>query len=171
MRTGHTEAVQVVYDPEKISFVDIARWMWEAHNPTAGMSQGNDVGTQYRSGFYWTDDEQKELILASKAAYEKALGRPITTELAAAADYDSYGGCFFHAENYHQQYLAKPGARPYCSAQPQGVSLPPFEEWCPKDLQEKHAPKLPEAFWKAHAPGAGCRVVAAPNEPIKMGAW
>jgi len=171
MRTGHTEAVQVVYDPEKISFVDIARWMWEAHNPTAGMSQGNDVGTQYRSGFYWTDDEQKELILASKAAYEKALGRPITTELAAAADYDSYGGCFFHAENYHQQYLAKPGARPYCSAQPQGVSLPPFEEWCPKDLQEKHAPKLPEAFWKAHAPGAGCRVVAAPNEPIKMGSW
>ena len=62
MRSGHTEAVQVVYDPEKISFVDILRWMWEAHDPTAGMSQGNDVGTQYRSGFYWFDDEQKQLM-------------------------------------------------------------------------------------------------------------
>merc|ERR1719440_2069701 len=60
-RTGHTEAVQVVYDPAKISFVDILRFMWEAHDPTCGMSQGNDVGTQYRSGWYWTDDEQKEL--------------------------------------------------------------------------------------------------------------
>ena len=170
-RTGHTEAVRVVYDPEKISFVDIMRFMFEAHDPTAGMSQGNDVGTQYRSGFYWMDDEQKELILAGKAAYEKALGRTITTETAAASDYDQYGGCFYYGENYHQQYLAKPGARPYCSAQPQGVSMPPFEQWCPKDLQEKHAPKLPEAFWKKHAPGKGCRVVMAPNEPIKWGDW
>ena len=170
-RTGHTEAVRVVYDPEKISFVDIMRFMFEAHDPTAGMSQGNDVGTQYRSGFYWMDDEQKELILAGKAAYEKALGRTITTETAAASDYDKYGGCFYYGENYHQQYLAKPGARPYCSAQPQGVSMPPFEQWCPKELQEKHAPKLPEAFWKKHAPGKGCRVVMAPNEPIKWGDW
>jgi len=169
-RTGHTEAVKVVYDPEKISFVDIVRFMFEAHNPTAGMSQGNDVGTQYRSGWYWTDDEQKELILAAKAAYEGALGRTITTECAAAADYDQYGGCFFYGENYHQQYLAKPGSRPYCSAQPQGVSLPPFEKWCPKGL-EHHAPKLPEAFWGTHAPGKGCRVVMAPNEPIKWGDW
>ena len=69
------------------------------------------------------------------------------------------------------QYLAKPGARPYCSAQPQGVSLPPFESWAPAGLAEKHAPKLPEAFWSAHAPGRGCRVVAAPNEPIKWGDW
>merc|ERR1719217_824675 len=80
--SGSTEAVQVVFDPEKISFVDIIRWMWEAHDPTTLYSQGNDVGTQYRSGFYWFDDEQKALILASKAAYEKALGRPITTECA-----------------------------------------------------------------------------------------
>ena len=69
-----------------------------------------------------------------------------------------------------EQYLAKPMARPYCSAQPQGVSLPAFEDWCPPGL-EHHAPKLPEAFWKAHAPGAGCKVVNAPNEPIKSGAW
>jgi len=73
-RTGHTEAVQVVYDPEKVSFVDILRWFWEAHDPTSGMGQGNDRGTQYRSGFYWFDDEQKALIEASKAAYGKALG-------------------------------------------------------------------------------------------------
>merc|ERR1712146_750254 len=90
---------KVVYDPEKISFVDIMRFMFEAHDPTAGMSQGNDVGTQYRSGAYWFDDEQKELILASKAAYEKALGRPITTECAAASDYDKYGGCFFYTSS------------------------------------------------------------------------
>merc|ERR1719171_372690 len=152
-RSGHTEAVQVVFDPEKISFVDIIRWMWEAHDPTTLYSQGNDVGTQYRSGLYWFDDDQKALILASKAAYEKALGRPITTELAAASDYDQYGGVFYYGEDYHQQYLAKPGARPYCSAQPQCVSLPPFEEWCPPGIdKEKYAPKLPEAFWAAHAP-------------------
>ena len=101
-RTGHTEAMQIIYDPKKISFVDILRWFWEAHDPTAGMSQGNDVGTQYRSGAYWFDDEQKELILASKAAYEKALGRKITTECAAASDYDKYGGLYYYAENYHR---------------------------------------------------------------------
>jgi peptide-methionine (S)-S-oxide reductase len=240
-RTGHTEAMQIVYDPKKISFVDILRWFWEAHDPTAGMSQGNDVGTQYRSGAYWFDDEQKELILASKAAYEKALGRKITTECAAASDYDKYGGLYYYAENYHrasamafgrvaarsiqrvaarpacqrcarllppglsplfiphrptphrpaphrptphcrtpppcfvaEQYLAKPGARPYCSAQPQRVSMPPFAEWAPAGLLEKHAPKLPEAFWKKYGLSGNskaCGVVGRPNEPVKMGDW
>lgn len=231
-RTGHTEAMQIVYDPKKISFVDILRWFWEAHDPTAGMSQGNDVGTQYRSGAYWFDDEQKELILASKAAYEKGLGRKITTECAAASDYDKYGGLYYYAENYHrasamafgrprsrsldatrsrspclpalrtaaatravsavhpsqpppslphpspcfvaEQYLAKPGARPYCSAQPQRVSMPPFAEWAPAGLLEKHAPKLPEAFWKKYGLSGNskaCGVVGRPNEPVKMGDW
>ncbi|KAL1496519.1 hypothetical protein AB1Y20_016473 [Prymnesium parvum] len=170
--TGHTEGVRVVYDPAKISFVDILRWFWEAHDPTAGMGQGNDRGTQYRSGFYYFDEEQKALIEASRRAYQQALaeagkGREITTEVKAASDYDQYGGLWFYAEPYHQQYLAKPGARPYCSAQPQSVSLPPFETWAPAGL-EHHAPKLPESFWKVHAPGAGCRVVSAPNEPIEM---
>merc|ERR1712137_655393 len=144
--TGHTEGVRVVYDPEKIGFVDILRWFWEAHDPTSGMGQGNDRGTQYRSGFYYTDDDQKRLIEASKEAYEKQLGKPITTEIAAASDYEKYGGLWFYAEKYHQQYLATPGARPYCSAQPQGVALAPFEEWAPEGLKEKHAPTLPEAF-------------------------
>jgi len=168
-RTGHTEAVQVVYDPEKVSFVDILRWFWEAHDPTSGMGQGNDRGTQYRSGFYWFDDEQKALIEASKAAYGKALGKSITTETAAASDYDKYGGVFYYGEDYHQQYLAKPMARPYCSAQPQCVSLPPFEEWAPPGL-EQHAPKLPEAFWKRHGPKPHC-VIRSPDEPIKWGDW
>lgn len=165
-KTGHTEAVQVVYDPSLISFADILRWMWEAHDPCSGMGQGNDRGTQYRSAFYWFDDEQKALILASKGAYEAALGRTITTECAAASDYDKYGGCFFYAEDQHQQYLAKPGARPYCSAKPRCVSLPPFESWAPEELQARHAPKLPEAFWAVHAPKPHC-VVRAPDAPIQ----
>lgn len=168
--SGHTEAVQVVYDPSKISFVDILRWFWEAHDPTCGMGQGNDRGTQYRSGFYPSDAEQKALIDASKTAYEKALGRKITTETTSPSDYNQYGPSFFYyAENYHQQYLAKPGARPYCSAQPQCVSLPPFEQWAPPGL-EHHAPKLPEAFWKKHGPTPHC-VIRSPNAPIKWGDW
>ena len=190
-----------------------------------------------RSGAYWFDDEQKQLILSSKAAYEKALGRTITTECAPASDYDQYGGVFYYGEDYHQQYLAKPGARPCerhscppdarapqqlrlpaprvaracrpcvpsardaftratsppraahacrpracpirvpltldadpppivadCSAQPQQVSLPPFETWAPKGL-EHHKPKLPEEFWKLHGPTPHC-VIRSPNEPI-----
>lgn len=154
-RTGSTEAVQVVYDPQKISFIDILRWFWESHDPTQGMGQGNDIGTQYRSGLYYFDDDQRRLIEASMHAYDEALraagrGRgQITTEVKAASDFETV---FYYAEDYHQQYLAKPGARPYCSAQPQRVSLPPFHLWCPEDLQETHAPKLSESFWKQHGP-------------------
>eukprot|EP00930_Biecheleria_cincta_P058332 TRINITY_DN44172_c0_g1_i1.p1 TRINITY_DN44172_c0_g1~~TRINITY_DN44172_c0_g1_i1.p1 ORF type:complete len:286 (-),score=41.25 TRINITY_DN44172_c0_g1_i1:58-915(-) len=168
-RTGHTEAVQVVYDPEKIGTVDILRWFWESHDPTCGMGQGNDRGTQYRSGLYFFSDEQRQLFEASKNAYEAALrnarrGRgSITTEIKAATD-------FFYAEGYHQQYLAKPGARPYCSAQPQVVSLPPYEEWAPSSLTAEqlkfHAPKLPEAFWKVHGPKPHC-VIRSPDAPIE----
>merc|ERR1719382_1112896 len=93
-RTGATEAVQVVFDPTKISLVDILRWFWESHDPTSGMRQGNDQGTQYRSGLYYFDDEQKQIFEASKAAYEKELkakgkGRwpEITTEIRSAADF------------------------------------------------------------------------------------
>jgi peptide-methionine (S)-S-oxide reductase len=122
-RTGHTEAVQVVYDPSKISFVDILRWFWEAHDPTAGMGQGNDRGTQYRSGFYWTDDEQRQLIEASAAAYEAALskkaGKPrnITTEMKAASEFDTI---FYYGEDYHRARLAPPPdvARYGCSCDP-----------------------------------------------------
>lgn len=173
--SGHTEAVQVVYDPAKISLVDILRWFWESHDPTSGMGQGNDRGTQYRSGLYYFDDEQKALCESSKAAYEKALqaagkgrGSEITTEIRSAADFEADGGkVFYYAEDDHQQYLAKPGARPYCSAQPQVVSLPPHEEWMPAELQAAHAPKLTQSFWDRHAPTPHC-VIRSPDEPI---AW
>lgn len=179
--TGHTEGVRVVYNPQEVSFVDILRWFWEAHDPTSGMGQGNDRGTQYRSGFYYFDDEQKQLIQASKVAYEKrleevtGLKRPITTEIAGAADYEKYGGLWYFAEAYHQQYLSKPGSRPYCSAQPQGVALPDYDEWCPfpegSELREKHRPTLPDTFWKKYAPKRGCSVVQEPNEPIAVGSY
>eukprot|EP00559_Dactyliosolen_fragilissimus_P005331 CAMPEP_0184863086 /NCGR_PEP_ID=MMETSP0580-20130426/9070_1 /TAXON_ID=1118495 /ORGANISM="Dactyliosolen fragilissimus" /LENGTH=344 /DNA_ID=CAMNT_0027361183 /DNA_START=34 /DNA_END=1068 /DNA_ORIENTATION=- len=169
--TGHTEGVRVVYDPSKISFVDILRWFWEAHDPCSGMGQGNDRGTQYRSGFYYFDDDQKRLIEASKTAYEQQLGRTITTEIADASDYEKYGGIWFFAEPYHQQYLSKPGSRPYCSAQPQGVSLADFNTWAPDNLKEEYSPKLPESFWKKHGPKRGCSVVQEPNEPISVDSY
>jgi len=172
-RTGSTEAVQVVFDPDKIALVDILRWFWESHDPTSGMGQGNDRGTQYRSGLYYFDEEQRQLMEASKAAYEKALqecgkgrGKAITTEILSAQDFESI---FYYAEDYHQQYLAKPGARPYCSAQPQQVSLPPYQDWVPEDwsdeLKAAHEPRLPEAFWQIHGPKPHC-VIRSPNEPI-----
>merc|ERR1712232_1307953 len=140
-QTGHAEAVQVVFDPSKTSLVDILRWFWEAHDPTQYMGQGNDVGTQYRSGLYYENEDQRRLFVASKDAYEAALkaegkgyGDKIETEIKAVADCPK-GKCFYYGEDYHQQYLAKPGARPYCSAKPQGVSLPPFEKWAPEDLK------------------------------------
>jgi peptide-methionine (S)-S-oxide reductase len=178
--TGHTEGVRVVYDPKQVSFVDILRWFWEAHDPTSGMGQGNDRGTQYRSGFYYFNDEQKALIEASKKAYEKELEektgrkREITTEIAAASDYDKYGGLWYFAEPYHQQYLSKPGSRPYCSAQPQGVAVPDYDQWCPFDseeLKEKHRPTLPQSFWAKYAPKRGCSVVSEPNEPISESSY
>ena len=170
--TGHTEGVRVVYNPKEISYVDILRMFWESHDPTQNMGQGNDRGSQYRSGFYYFNDDQKRLIEASKDAYEKALGgREIKTEIAAAADYDKYGGLWYFAEPYHQQYLAKPGARPYCSAQPQGVSLPDYESWMPADLQEKHKPTLPQSFWAKYQPRRGCSVVQLDNEPISESSY
>jgi len=175
VRTGASEAVQVVFDPEKISLVDILRWFWESHDPTCGMGQGMDTGTQYRSGLYYLNDEQKAIMEASKAAYEKALkdnrkgkGSKITTEIAAANDFDTV---FYYAEDYHQQYLAKPGARPYCSAQPQQVSLPPYQEWVPisfdDKVKEQYAPKLPDRFWKEYSPKPHC-VIKSPNMPIVL---
>jgi len=169
-RTGHTEAVQVVFDPEKISLVDILRWFWESHDPTAGMGQGNDRGSQYRSALYYFDDEQRQLYEASRDAYngalQKAGKRKITTEIAAAADVSGGQELFYYAEDYHQQYLAKPGARPYCSAQPQQVPLPSFDTWAPAALQKKFAPFLNEDFWRRYAPKPHC-VIQSPNEPIQ----
>src|SRR4051812_8917545 len=103
-RTGHTEVVRVVFDPNKLSYDALLKTFWEAHDPTQGMRQGNDVGTQYRSAIYVTTDAQKKVAEASKRAYQASLTAAhrgtITTEILDAPD-------FFYAEEYHQQYLAK----------------------------------------------------------------
>jgi peptide-methionine (S)-S-oxide reductase len=119
-RTGHTEAVLVVFDPAKISYEKLLKIFWESHNPTQGMRQGNDVGTQYRSAIYTSNDAQREAAAASKAVYQNALAAKelgaITTEIAPA-------GAFYFAEDYHQQYLAKNPAG-YCGLGGTGVSCP-----------------------------------------------
>jgi peptide-methionine (S)-S-oxide reductase len=120
-RTGHNEVVLVVHDPAKVSFETLLMTFWESHDPTQGMRQGNDVGTQYRSGIYVMDAAQKTAAEASKVTYQAALARaghrePITTEIIDAAT-------FYYAEDYHQQYLAKnPGG--YCGLGGTGVSCP-----------------------------------------------
>ena len=102
--TGHTEAVRVVYDPAVVSYDELLKVFWETHDPTQGFRQGNDVGTQYRSALYWTDEAQRIAAEASRERYQKALDAvglgAITTELLPAPT-------FYYAEGYHQQYLAK----------------------------------------------------------------
>ena len=119
-RTAHTEVVLVVFDPKKISYETLLKTFWESHNPTQGMRQGNDVGTQYRSAIYTYSDAQKKAAEESKALYQKALAArglgAITTEIAPAGE-------FYFAEDYHQQYLAKNPAG-YCGLGGTGVSCP-----------------------------------------------
>ena len=119
-QTGHTEVVRVVFDPTVIRYEQLLAVFWESHDPTQGMRQGNDVGTQYRSALYVYDDAQRAAALASREAYQRALATaghgPITTEIAEAPP-------FYYAEDYHQQYLAKnPGG--YCGLGGLGVNCP-----------------------------------------------
>jgi peptide-methionine (S)-S-oxide reductase len=118
--TGHNEVVLVVFDPAKVSYDTLLKTFWENHDPTQGMRQGNDVGTQYRSGVYYFDDVQREAAERSRAAYQEQLSKAgygrITTEIMPARE-------FYYAEDYHQQYLAKnPGG--YCGIGGTGVSCP-----------------------------------------------
>jgi len=118
--TGHAEAVLVVFDPAKTSYGEILRLFWENHDPTQGMRQGNDVGTQYRSAIYWEDEEQRQAAESSRAAYQQQLRAAgyseVTSEIAAA-------GPFYYAEDYHQQYLHK-NPWGYCGLGGTGVSCP-----------------------------------------------
>ena len=118
--TGHNEVVLVAFDPGKISYEALLKTFWESHDPTQGMRQGNDAGTQYRSGIYPTTPAQRAVAEASKAAYAKALAAkghgPITTEIVDAGE-------FYFAEDYHQQYLAKV-PHGYCGLGGTGVSCP-----------------------------------------------
>jgi peptide-methionine (S)-S-oxide reductase len=118
--TGHNEVVLVVFDPKVISYETLLKVFWENHNPTQGMRQGNDAGTQYRSGIYAYSQNQKKLALASRDVYEQALNKAgygqITTEILDAPE-------FYYAEGYHQQYLAKnPGG--YCGLGGTNVACP-----------------------------------------------
>ncbi|RLP92155.1 MULTISPECIES: peptide-methionine (S)-S-oxide reductase MsrA [unclassified Micromonospora] len=121
-RTGHAEVVQVVYDPSKIAYEDLLKVFWENHDPTQGMRQGNDVGTQYRSAIYTTTDEQRAIAESSRDAFQPIVTRAgkgeITTEIAPL-------GSYYFAEDYHQQYLA-PTKNPngYCNHGPNGLSCP-----------------------------------------------
>jgi peptide-methionine (S)-S-oxide reductase len=118
--TGHSEVVLVVFDPKTISFDDLLKVFWENHDPTQGMRQGNDVGTQYRSGIYYSDDEQRRAAERSRDAFQERLTAagygPITTEILPAPE-------FYYAEDYHQQYLAK-NPDGYCGLGGTGVTCP-----------------------------------------------
>jgi peptide-methionine (S)-S-oxide reductase len=120
--TGHAEAVRVVFDPAKVSYADLLRVFWESHNPTQGMRQGHDVGSQYRSAIFWRSPEQEATARASAATYQEQLTRAgygmITTEITPATEY-------YFAEGYHQQYLADTkNPRGYCPDHGTGVSCP-----------------------------------------------
>ncbi len=119
-QTGHNEVVRVVYDPDQVSYDDLLRVFWEGHDPTQGMRQGNDMGTQYRSGIYTYSEAQKSAAVAAQKAFQKRLSAAgygaITTEIVDAP-------AFYFAEDYHQQYLAKnPGG--YCGIGGTGVTCP-----------------------------------------------
>jgi peptide-methionine (S)-S-oxide reductase len=118
--TGHSEVVLVVFDPQKIGFDDLLKVFWESHDPTQGMRQGNDVGTQYRSGIYYYGDDQRRAAERSRDVYQQRLSAAghgtITTEILPAPE-------FYYAEDYHQQYLAK-NPNGYCGLGGTGVSCP-----------------------------------------------
>lgn len=124
-QTGHTELVRVVFDPSKVSYEELLRVFWEAHDPTQGMRQGNDVGTQYRSAVYFHSPEQEKSALTSRDAYQKVLTESgygkITTEIAPAGDY-------FFAEDYHQQYLHR-NKNGYCGIGGTNVKLGDPSQW------------------------------------------
>ena len=154
-RTGHTEGVRVVWSTPATDVSDLLKLFWECHDPTQGDRQGNDRGSQYRSAIYTTTTRQMELALASRESYQGALteaGRDtITTEISADQT-------FHFAESYHQQYLARPGSRPYCSAMPSGLRLGTFE-----GAQYR----LPDQVWSHYDWTISHCVLRGDNAPIQ----
>jgi peptide-methionine (S)-S-oxide reductase len=155
-RTGHAEVVRVVWSRERAHLADLLKLFWECHDPTQGDGQGNDRGSQYRSTIFVTTEADLALAEASRLAYGERLQTagygPITTEIKA-------GIPMFYAEPYHQQYLAKPGSRPYCSAQPSGVALGPFPG---ADY------KLPAVVWQSFDWTLPHCVLRGDNAPIRL---
>ncbi len=155
-RTGHAEVVRVVWDRGQVGLSDLLKLFWECHDPTQGDRQGNDRGSQYRSAIFCNDPTDLALAVASCQAYGALLHEagygPITTEIGS-------GKPLYFAEPYHQQYLAKPGSRPYCSAQPSGVRLGPFEG---------SAYLLPATVWQSYDWALPHCVLRGDNAPIRM---
>lgn len=154
--TGHTEVVRVVWDRRTIDLSDLLKLFWECHDPTQGMGQGNDRGSQYRSAIYTFSPEQQRLAEASAAAYQELINSKglatITTEIKE-------GQTFYFSEAYHQQYLAKPGSRPYCSAQPTGVPLGAFPG---------ASYKLPASVWSHYDWSISHCILRGDNAPIRL---
>lgn len=154
--TGHAEVVRVVWDTGSLHFSDLLKLFWECHDPTQGDGQGNDRGSQYRSVIFVSDPGLLAMAEASRDHYAQELGRagfgPITTQIGLAP-------LFHFAEPYHQQYLAKPGSRPYCSAQPSGVTLGTFPG------ADYH---LPPSVWEAYDWSVPHCVLRGANAPITL---
>ena len=154
--TGHTEVVRVVWSTPAVDFSDLLKLFWECHDPTQGNRQGNDTGTQYRSAVYTTTDRQMELALSSRDAYQAELNNrgfgPITTEIRSDQT-------FYFAEPYHQQYLAKPGSRPYCSAMPTQALL---QQFAGADY------RLPPQVWQNYDWTISHCVLRSDNAPISL---
>ena len=155
-RTGHSEVVRVVWDQAQVDFSDLLKLFWECHDPTQGDRQGNDRGSQYRSVIYVGSPSQISLANASRDAYQALLDAAgfgsITTEIKT-------NQTLHFAETYHQQYLAKPGARPYCSAQPSGQRLGAFEG---------SNYKLDPRVWDAYDWSISHCVLRGDNRPIDL---
>jgi peptide-methionine (S)-S-oxide reductase len=155
-RTGHTEAVRVVWDTARVSFSDLLKLFWECHDPTQGLAQGNDTGSQYRSAIVATTADQLALAEASRSHYQEQLSAAgfgsITTEIFPALP-------FYFAEAHHQQYLARPGSRPYCSAQPTRVALGDFPG-CDY--------RLPPAVWQHYDWSISHCILRGENAPIRV---
>ena len=155
-RTGHAEVVRVVWDTALIDFSDLLKLFWECHDPTQGDRQGNDSGSQYRSAIYVNDQELLKQAEASRDSYQQLISvkgyGAITTEIRT-------GVPFFAAENYHQQYLARPGSRPYCSAMPTKVELGTFAG-CTY--------KLPHTVWSHYDWNISHCVLRGENAPISI---
>ncbi len=154
--TGHAEVVKVVWNVNKIDISDLLKMFWECHNPTQKNRQGNDMGTQYRSAIYYTNDRNKDKINSSKKAYQKELNKNnlglIETEIKMI---DTY----YYAEQYHQQYLAVEGSRQYCSASPTKIKLGYF-------INNNY--KLPNEIWDNFDWNVDKCVLRSNNKPIEI---
>ena len=152
--TGHAEVVRVVWNNSEIDLSDLLKLFWECHDPTQGNRQGNDTGSQYRSVIYTTSKDQLSKAMESKNSYQKELQKKgfgsITTEIEKDIK-------FYFAEDYHQQYLAKPGSRPYCSAMPTKVKF--------KDFNGSNF-KLNEKIWSHYNWDISHCILRGDNKPI-----